>query len=358
MIKIKYLPALILCTCLPFSTTCITYAETLDSSNTTVLSADLDSQGITVHLTGNGIATRLHQPVLLELSHANELPHITIKSVHLAEDSSETIADSQSPNETNLGNVLLILGSPVYKHKPHILANAKKYKKILCEKPVGLSMDEIRQIKDAINQNNVLFTVNYALRFLPCIEEIKEFIKNNEVKRITITCNADFNQTSPNKAWKNDYRLGGGILYSILPHMIDLLNYLNFQEEPNNITFQSTTQVPMNDIRLFSKTSSEVNTEININLCENFHELTLKVETADKSKTFDLINSSVNKIDGTRYYNGTLSATSETSPWRISFKHLLKNYFTNPHDPKFARIEDAENVHKVLEAILLQPKKC
>lgn len=112
-------------------------------------------------------------------------------------------------------------------------------------------------------------------------------------------------------------------------------------------------QVPMKDIKLYSKTLSGVNTVININLCKSFDELTLKVETSDKFKTFDLIDASENKISGTRYCNGTLSATSRISPWRISFK-LLENLFTNPNDSRFAKIEDTENVLKVLD--ILQQK--
>ena len=332
MIKVKHLFTFVLCICF------------LCGSFEIVDAKDLDLQNTTVYLTGNGIANRLHKPVL------EEFPDINIEFVRLTEELSKT-NDSVIPS-----NSWLFLGTPVYKHKQHILGCAEKYKKILCEKPVGLSTDEINQIKDTISQNQVLFIVNYALRFLPSIEEIKEFIKNNDVKCVTITCNANFNQNPPNKSWKNDYKLGGGILYSILPHMIDLLNYLNFQEDLNDITFQSTTQVPMNDIKLYSKTSNEVNTVININLCKNFDELTLKVETSDKSKTFDLINNSENKISDTRYCNGTLSATSRISPWRISFKHLLENLFINPQDSRFAKIEDAKNVLEVLDVILLQQK--
>ena len=332
MIKIKHLFIFILCICFLYGSFGIVDAKDLDLLNTTV------------YLTGNGIATRLHKPVLEEFSNIN------IEFIHLSEELSKT------NNLVIPSDGWLFLGTPVYKHKQHILGYAEKCKKILCEKPVGLSTAEIDQIKDTINQNQVLFIVNYALRFLPCIEEIKEFIKNNDVKYVTITCNANFNQNSPNKPWKNDYKLGGGILYSILPHMIDLLNYLNFQEDLNDITFQSTTQVPMNDIKLYSKTSNEFNTVININLCKSFDELTLKVETSNKSKTFDLIDASENKISDTRYCNGTLSATSRISPWRISFKYLLENLFINPQDSRFAKIEDAENVLKVLDVILLQQK--
>ncbi len=330
--KIKHLFIFILCTCF------------LYGGLGAIAAKDLDLLDTTVCLTGDGIATRLHKPVL------EEFPNVNIEFIRLSEEVSE-------PNDlVTSSDDWLFLGTPVYKHKDHILGCAEKFKKILCEKPVGLSTVEIEQIKNTINQNQVLFRVNYALRFLPCIEEVKEFIKNNDVKCVTITCNANFNQNPPNKLWKNDYKSGGGVLYSILPHMIDLLNYLNFQEDLNDITFQSTTQVPMGDINLYSKNLSGVNTAININLCENFDELTLKVETSDGSKTFDLIDASENKISGTCYCNGSLSATSKISPWRISFKYLLENLFTNPNDSRFAKIEDAENVLKVLDIILLQQK--
>ena len=330
--KIKHLFIFALCICFLYGSFGIANAKNIDLLDTTV------------YLTGNGIATRLHKPVL------EEFPNISIKFIRLSEELSGT-DDLVVPSDS-----WLFLGTPVYKHKQHILGCAGKYKRILCEKPVGLSTDEINQIKNIINQNQVLFRVNYSLRFLPYIEEIKEFIKNSDVKCITITCNADFNRNPPNKPWKNDYKLGGGVLYSILPHMIDLLNYLNFQENLNDTMFQSTTQVPMNDIKLYSKTLSGINTTINVNLCESFDELTLKIETSDESKTFDLINSSENKISGTKYCNGTLSATSKISPWHISFKYLLEKLFINPQDSRFAKIEDAENVLKVLDVILLQQK--
>lgn len=309
-----------------------------------VEATDFELPNTTVYLTGAGIATRLHEPVLEEFS------GVDIEFTRIPEKPSKA-DDSVIPYDG-----WLFLGTPVYKQEQHILICTKMFKKILCEKPVGLSTKEIKHIKSIINQNHVLFRVNYALRFLPCVEEIKEFIKNNDVKSVTITCNADFNKNPPNRAWKSDCKLGGGIVYSILPHMVDLLNYLNLSEDLDSIEFKSTTQIPMNDIELHSKTLNQVNTLININLCENFDELTLKIETSNESKTFDLINSSKNKIFGTRYSNGTLSATSEISPWRISFKHLLENLFTNPNDCRFAKIEDAESVHKVLDVILSQQK--
>ena len=329
--KRKRLKILSFLICICFLLTIFGYTQSVDTYSYS------NTENITVHLTGNGIATRLHKPIL------DEFDNITTEFVH--------IDDGISKSNEHL-DAWLFLGTPVYKHKNHIINACKSYDKILCEKPVTLSLDEIAQIKEAINQNNTLFRVNYALRFLPDIQEILEFINNNDVKSVSIICNANFNIKPGNKEWKNDYKLGGGILYSIFPHFVDLLNYLGCQADLDSIYFESTQQIPMNDISFSSKALKGYDANININLCEDFDQLILKVETTDKTKVFDLINVPESIIDGTKYPNGTLSATSEISPWRISFKHLLENLFTNPNDFRFASIEDAENVHKVLNVIL------
>ena len=294
----------------------------------------------TVFITGKGIAARLHKPVL------EEFPGIKTESIKIPE---KPLSDE---NLNEISESWLFLGTPVYKHKDHIIASCKKYKKILCEKPVGLSKDEISEIKTAIDQNKTCFRVNYALRFLPRIDEIKEFIKNNEIKSVIITCNAGFNKCAPSKDWKSDYKSGGGILYSILPHMVDLLNFLNFEENLNEINFKSTSEIPMNDIHLYSKTKSGIKTEINIDLLKDFDEFTLKLETPQGGKIFNLVNSKENKITGAKYLSGTLSATNKLSPWRISFKYLLETIFTDPENKKLAKIEDAEKVHNILKVIL------
>lgn len=289
-------------------------------------------KNIIIHLTGNGIATRLHKPIL------DTFDNVVTEFVYLSDTG---LSEYQSGD-------WLILGTPVYKQKNHIISACRSYSKILCEKPVALSLNEIDTIKEAISQNNTLFRVNYALRFLPVIDDISEFMAGNEIKSISVTCNANFNSKRTNREWKNDYKLGGGILYSIFPHFIDLLNFLKCEPDLHSIFFESTTKVPMNDINFSAKTLNECTINVNINLCQNFDELTIKIETEDKTKTFDLINAPEYVLDGTKYLNDTLSATSEVSPWRISFKNLLKELLSNPNDYRLAKIEDAEKVHKVL----------
>lgn len=305
------------------------------------LSASAEAPSKRVFLTGKGIATRLHEPVLRQISDATSI-FMTIPD-----------NDYSGTNVNITKNDWVFLGTPVYKQFEHLAYLAKHCKNILCEKPVCLSLSEINQLKNLIADNHVLFRVNYALRFLPMIDEIKEFTRNNDVKSVKLVCNAGFNKNLPNKEWKSDVNLGGGILYSIFPHLVDLSIFLFGENDLDKVSFKSSSKIPMDDIKMFSKTIGGIETTIDINLKENFDEFKLEIETVDeKVKTFDLINSSTNKISDTKYLNGSLSATSEISPWRISFIYLLEKLFTAPSDVRFARIEDAEAVHKVLRVIL------
>lgn len=98
-----------------------------------VLSSSMNfaaASGETVFITGSGIATRLHEPVL------KEFPEIIAKSVRISEN---PLPSDEKTDE--ISESWLFLGTPVCKHKDHIISSCKKYKKILCEKPVGLSKD-------------------------------------------------------------------------------------------------------------------------------------------------------------------------------------------------------------------------
>lgn len=69
-------------------------------------------------------------------------------------------------------------------------------------------------------------------------------------------------------------------------------------------------------------------------------------------KVFDLVEASDKAIFENKYPSGTLSATSEISPWRIYFKTLVETLFETPEDARLARLEDAEKVHKIINVIL------
>ncbi|GAC41965.1 Gfo/Idh/MocA family oxidoreductase [Paenibacillus popilliae] len=329
-LKTKLAVSLILCLCLlQFNTT--------NAANST-------GEIIQVDLTGKGIAVRLHEPVL------KQFPGVNTKFVRIRDDFS--LNNEQVEQSVDW----LFLGTPVYKQKNHILNSLGKYKGILCEKPVGLSAKEIQDIKEHLTESNTVFRVNYALRFVPVMQEVLNFLNHNEVKSISMTCNANFNLNQGNSAlWKKDQKLGGGILYSIFPHLIDTLNFLGYEFNPETVDFLSESPVPMDNIKVSGSSSGGIPMGVNIDLCQTFDELSIKIETESKIVFFDLVDQK-NISQNLRYPNGTLSATSDISPWKVGFEELLKILFSNPNESKLAKIEDAEKVHKVIDAILSKVK--
>lgn len=70
-------------------------------------------------------------------------------------------------------------------HKYWSIEALKHKKAVLCEKPVGLNSEEMKEIKKEALLNNVFFMEAMKTRFIPLIHNIKELIKNKEIGDIT-----------------------------------------------------------------------------------------------------------------------------------------------------------------------------
>ena len=69
-------------------------------------------------------------------------------------------------------------------HVDLILECAKKNKKILCEKPIGLNLDQANLAKEAINKKNIFFYEAIAYRSHPQTKKLLELIHSGEIGKI------------------------------------------------------------------------------------------------------------------------------------------------------------------------------
>ena len=76
-------------------------------------------------------------------------------------------------------------------HKYWSIEALRHKKAVLCEKPVGLNSEEMKEIKKEALINNTFFMEAMKTRFIPLIHTIKEIIKNKEIGDIT-TIQANF----------------------------------------------------------------------------------------------------------------------------------------------------------------------
>ncbi|NFI93333.1 Gfo/Idh/MocA family oxidoreductase [Clostridium botulinum] len=99
-------------------------------------------------------------------------------------------------------------------HKYWSIEALRHKKAVLCEKPVGLNSEEMKEIKKEALQNNTFFMEAMKTRFIPLIHDIKEILKSNKLgKIITVEANFCSHVTDIKKgSYLLDKKQGGALL--------------------------------------------------------------------------------------------------------------------------------------------------
>ena len=112
---------------------------------------------------------------------------------------------------------------PPFAHDGSIESKAIEKKiSFLCEKPVGLDLSVCKQVSQKIDQNNLITSSGYLLRYEPLFVKIKEIINRNKISTIRI-CSYSY---MPEVHWWRKEKLSGGMMVESGSHYIDLLRYL------------------------------------------------------------------------------------------------------------------------------------
>lgn len=99
-------------------------------------------------------------------------------------------------------------------HKEWVIKALQAGKNVLCEKPMGLTAEEINEMFSVAEQNNVLLMEAYAYLHSPYVKSLKEDVKNGVIGEIDYIETAFITQ-----GYKEDIRLhkelGGGAMYDL-----------------------------------------------------------------------------------------------------------------------------------------------
>ena len=98
-------------------------------------------------------------------------------------------------------------------HVPMALEAVKFGKKVMCEKPIGLSSEEVKKLPKEVS-------AMLQLRYHPVLEEIE--IKESKRYKVEMNISVKRDQSYWD-SWKGDQRRSGGILFNIGIHYFDLL---------------------------------------------------------------------------------------------------------------------------------------
>jgi 1,5-anhydro-D-fructose reductase (1,5-anhydro-D-mannitol-forming) len=134
----------------------------------------------------------------------------------------EALADS--------GVDAVYVATPVFLHGPLTIQALRAGKHVLCEKPMAMNEPEAAEMVRTAEECGRVFGVAYYRRAYPKLRRAKELIAAGAIGRpvlAELTCHEWRGDDGPHRGWLLDpAKAGGGPLYDIGSHRIDVLNFL------------------------------------------------------------------------------------------------------------------------------------
>ncbi len=117
----------------------------------------------------------------------------------------------------------VIIATPNFTHKPITLAAARHGKHVMCEKPLGLSASEVREMYTACRDARVVHMTAFTYRFAPSMRYLRHLVKSGalgELRHFRSQRFLDWPETS--WGWRQ-YKdtAGAGDLFDMTIHRID-----------------------------------------------------------------------------------------------------------------------------------------
>lgn len=109
-------------------------------------------------------------------------------------------------------------------HAPLIVEAAKARKHVFVEKPVALTYEQCRQVREAVSESGINLTVGFNRRFSPLAQQVKALV---EKRKSPLMINVRVNSADMKKEhWINDLEEGGGAVVGEGCHFFDFINWL------------------------------------------------------------------------------------------------------------------------------------
>ena len=139
----------------------------------------------------------------------------------------------------------IYVATPVFLHAPETIQSLRAGKHVLCEKPMAMNEDEARSMVQAAEESGRTFGVAYYRRMYPKVQRAKELLAAGAIGKpvlAELTCHGWFDENESHRNWLVDPALaGGGPLFDVASHRIDVLNFLF--GEPGRVTGQLSNAV-------------------------------------------------------------------------------------------------------------------
>lgn len=176
------------------------------------------------------INSGLIEPVCI----ADPINETALKAQELAPDS-EICTSIEGLLEHDLDGI--VIATPSALHAEQAIMALEKGISVFCQKPLGRTALETKQVINAAKQADKLLAVDLSYRFTEGMQDIKSMIRAGEIGKI-FAANLQFhNSYGPDKQWFYDPLLsGGGCVIDLGIHLIDLALWTLHYPKVKNIS--------------------------------------------------------------------------------------------------------------------------
>lgn len=121
--------------------------------------------------------------------------------------------------------------TPNYLHKDLLIDALKAGKHIYCDKPLVVNLEEAKKILEATEKSNSLHQMTFEYRFIPALMRAKQLIEDGFLGNVFsfrgLYLHSGYIDPSRSLNWRLDKKkAGGGALFDLGSHILDLLRYL------------------------------------------------------------------------------------------------------------------------------------
>jgi scyllo-inositol 2-dehydrogenase (NADP+) len=139
----------------------------------------------------------------------------------------------------------LIICTPPALHYPIAFEAAQKDIHVFSEKPFTTDNKKAGELAELFNHKNLVNQVGYVNRFNDIFKTVKQYIEQGVIGKVirfkSEMFSSTITQSEEDSGWRGSRLSGGGVVFEMASHAIDLVNY--FLGKPDKVVGSSLTQI-------------------------------------------------------------------------------------------------------------------
>lgn len=120
----------------------------------------------------------------------------------------------------------VFIATPIYLHREHAVAVMQAGKHAYCEKPLGRTGQEVRDVYDAVKRASKKFQVGFQWRYQPGFQAFVDVVQNGKIGKVNFVDAKRHVGGYPTSGWYVDRNLSGDLIVEQAVHEMNIFCWL------------------------------------------------------------------------------------------------------------------------------------